>query len=276
MPSIRRARPVESPVMHTQSIAALVLAALALGAAACSSSRPARQASLASSADAAASTDTSAGPLPAQPLAPGQIVRVGGDMNTRITERDGEFFVGPLSIDTPLPEGYPDPTPPGAMDIKTYPAVRRAEFRGTSTPESGMDRAFWPLFNHIKSRDIAMTSPVEMDYNDVQDADSAKSRDWTMSFLYRYQDQGPTGEDGAVVVRDAPPVTVLAMGVKGDYGMEKARPAMEQIEAWLAANPQWRAAGNWRSLYYNGPKLMWWNKWGEIQIPVERVSAAAR
>lgn len=209
--------------------------------------------------------------IPTAAPAPGVTVRVGGDTEAQIRSKDGEFFYKSLVIDTPLPEGYPDPTPPGSIDLKTYPAVRRAEYRGTGKSESGMDSAFWPLFNHIKSRDIAMTSPVEMDYHDVESSASPDTRDWTMSFLYRTTNQAPTGEDGTVIVRDAAPVTVLSMGVKGNYGMDKARPAMEKMEEWLAANPSWKAAGSWRSLYYNGPKLMWWNKWSEIQIPVVRV-----
>lgn len=265
-------------------IAAALLAGLAVGAAACSSARPARPASAGMTSDATAMSGTHHTPsAPAgaslTPPLPGETRRVGGDMAATVIERSGTFRFGSLLIDTPLPAGYPAPTPPGSIDLKTYPVVRRAEYRaegvGEGVGEGGMNRAFWPLFNHIKSRDIAMTSPVEMDYADVSGASDRTTRNWTMSFLYRYTDQGPTGEDGRVIVRDAPQVTVLAAGVKGDYGLSKATPAMEQIEAWLAANPQWKPAGAWRSLYYNGPQLRWWNKWGEVQIPVVPADAPA-
>ncbi len=98
--------------------------------------------------------------------APGQTVRLGGNKEV-VSERKGADWVsGTAAITTPLPEGYPAPTPPGAIELKTYPSLRRAEFRAeTNNSDIGMNVAFFPLFNHIKRRDIAMTSPVEMDYS---------------------------------------------------------------------------------------------------------------
>ncbi len=202
----------------------------------------------------------------------GTAVRAGGNLDAKVSRADGEFRAGVCEIDTPLPEGYPEPTPPGAIDIKTYPSVRRAEVRGRGTPDVGMNSAFWPLFNHIKSHDIAMTTPVEIDYRDMNSRDSS-SRDWSMAFLYRTTDMNQPGEEGEVVVRDAQPVTVVAIGLKGNYSMSLVRRGMETIEAWLADNPQWQPAGSWRSLYYNGPSLLWWNKWAEVQLPVKPAGA---
>ncbi len=40
----------------------------------------------------------------------------------------GEFWkCGRCEIEAPLPIGYPAPTPPGAIELKSYPSVRRAE-----------------------------------------------------------------------------------------------------------------------------------------------------
>lgn len=203
---------------------------------------------------------------------PGETRRVGGDLAVRVAGNDGDFRAGPCRIDTPLPVGYPAPTPPGAIDIKTYPGVRRAEVVGKRDPDSGMNSAFWPLFNHIKKHDIAMTSPVEMDYRDLKpggNAAGAESGDWSMAFLYRTADLNATGTEGNVIVRDAEPVTVVSIGMKGNYSMELVEQGMTKLEAWLAENPQWKAEGNWRTLYYNGPALLFWNKWAEVQIPVK-------
>jgi hypothetical protein len=76
-----------------------------------------------------------------------------------------------------------------------------------------------------------------------------------------------------VTVRDAEGLTVLAVGLRGDYGMDLVQDGMRQLEAWLAGHPGWEPAGDWRTLYYNGPKLLFWNKWAEVQLPV-RVRAA--
>lgn len=208
-----------------------------------------------------------------EPPLVGAAMRVGGDLQATVTEANGEFRAGPCKIDTPLPQGYPKPTPPGAIDLKTYPGVRRAEVVGAGTPDGGMNSAFWPLFNHIKKHDIAMTSPVEMDYQGLKAGEQKAPSEWSMAFLYRTAELNQPGQEGNVIVRDAPEVTVIAIGMKGDYSMKLVQEGSKQIEAWLAANPGWEPAGNWRSLYYNGPALFYWNKWAEVQLPVRRAPA---
>ena len=67
----------------------------------------------------------SAKAAPAAPE-PGESQRVGGDTSASVTGADGNYRAGPCSIDTPLPQGYPAPTPPGAIEIKTYPGASHA------------------------------------------------------------------------------------------------------------------------------------------------------
>jgi len=127
---------------------------------------------------------------------PGLITRVGGDTKAQIEIKNGEYRYGPSRIESPLPAGYPEPTPPGAIDLKRYPTVRRAEYVSSGSPGIGMNMGFFPLFNHIKRNDIAMTSPVEMDYRDTFDPATGKqapkeSMSWTMSFLYRTRSSRP-------------------------------------------------------------------------------------
>ena len=97
-----------------------------------------------------------------------------------------------------------------------------------------------------------------------------------MAFLYREPDMNKVGVEGSVTVRDAAPVTVVAVGLSGNYSMKLVNSGMREIEDWLAANPQWKPAGSWRTLYYNGPTLFFWNKWAEVQIPVVPASEADR
>lgn len=205
----------------------------------------------------------------------GESVRVGGDLTASVTGSDGDFRSGPCSIDTPLPVGYPPPTPPGAIDLKSYPLVRRAEVSGRGSPDRGMNAAFWPLFEHIKSHDIAMTSPVEMDYPDLDAQSRPEPQAWSMAFLYRTPEMNRPGVEGEVIVRDAAPMTVIAVGLKGDYSMALVRKGMDEIEAWMESQQTWKFNGPWRSLYYNGPALFWWNKWAEVQRPVMRVDETA-
>ncbi|MFN9992319.1 MAG: heme-binding protein [Phycisphaerales bacterium] len=204
----------------------------------------------------------------------GQWKRVGGDMDIAVTGSDGNYRTKSCSVTTPLPEGYPAPTPPGAIDIKSYPIVRRAEVDGKGDPDDGMNGTFWPLFNHIKKHDIAMTSPVEMDYPDGMGEWDDNSK-WTMSFLYRSQELNDPGQEGSVRVRDAKPLVVAAIGVKGTYTTDRMKKGKVALEAWLKDNPQWKVVGSPRVLHYNGPSLTFWNKWSEVQIPVAPAGLSA-
>lgn len=198
------------------------------------------------------------------------VKRVGGDMDTqpeRVDDGRVHWRCGRCVIEAPLPEGYPAPTPPGAIEIKKYPSVRRAEFVGRGDNDSGRNGAFWPLFQHIKKREIAMTSPVEMDYDD--------SGEWTMSFLYRTADLGPTGTDGNVRVVDTEPVTVISIGLRGSYGMRTIERGLEQLQQWLDGQSEWEAAGDPRSFYYNGPYVPNADKWAEAQIPVRLITSSS-
>lgn len=247
--------------MNGVCVATLVIGGLALlGGCA---SQPPKQADAEEAMDSRGDRHLSIAPPP------GQSARVGGDTAATVTGQDGDFRAGRVRIDTPLPFGYPPPTPPGAIDLKTYPRVRLAEVSGTEHPDRGMNRTFWPLFNHIKKHDIAMTSPVEVSYQGMEPEGQPES--WSMAFLYRTPELNEVGQEGSVTVRDADPMTVVAVGLRGQYTLARAQDGMSQIESWLADNPQWKPAGEWRSLYYNGPMLFSWNKWAEVQMPVEPV-----
>ena len=242
-----------------------------------------------SGADAAKATDvklhsgraSEPGEEECQPVrTPEMITRVGGDMEARIEIRGGRFRFGPSQIESPLPAGYPEPTPPGAIDIKRYPSVRRAEFVSSGSASMGMNMGFFPLFNHIKDNDIAMTSPVEMDYRDMFEPGTGKqspksTMSWTMSFLYRTADLAPTGKDGKVVITDRPEITVVSIGMNGPYGTGVVERGLQKLNAWLAENPEWEIAGDPRAFHYNGPYISNRVKWSEVQIPVIRAVAAA-
>ncbi|MBN2491009.1 MAG: heme-binding protein [Planctomycetes bacterium] len=207
----------------------------------------------------------------APPLAPGTSRRVAGDLQAQVEKRGDGYFFGPCSVDAPLPAGYPAPTPPGAIELKHYPMVRRAEVTGSSHPDAGRWLAFWPLFNHIKSRDIAMTAPVEVDYQGLT-SDTQPER-WTMAFLYRLRSQGEEGRVGMVAVRDVPATKVVAMGVRGAYGLKGHLEPLRQLEQWLRTHPEFKQAGPPRALFYNGPSKRSADRWCEVQIPIREVTA---
>jgi len=210
---------------------------------------------------------------------PELVQRVGGDREITIEVAEGVYRCGRSMIEAPLPDGYPEPTPAGAIDIKSYPSVRRAEWVTKGGSNLGMNVGFWPLFNHIKQRDIAMTSPVEMDYPgvfpDIMSSDEpVRDGEATMSFLYRSSALGPVGDDGKIVIRDTAPVTVLSVGVNGPYGVGTMRKGLGELRTWLKAQEEWEVAGAPRCFNYNGPYVAERWKWSEVQVPVRRRSVA--
>lgn len=207
---------------------------------------------------------------------PSLVTRVGGDREIAIEVKEGVYRCGKSSIESPLPDGYPEPTPPGAIDLKEFPSVRRVEWASNATAgQRSMDGGFWPLFNHIKSRDIPMTSPVEMDYPGVFPEPLTSTKPvakgaWTMSFLYRNPSEGPTGTDGSLKVVDTPAVTMLAVGVQGPYGMAIVEKGLTALQGWLAEHPEYELAGSVRVFHYNGPYVRDAYKWSEVQLPVRK------
>ena len=214
--------------------------------------------------------------------AAGESVRLVGDAAVKPARLEsGEYRLADMGmvIEAPLPEGYPAPTPPGMIELKTYPVVRRAEYSAKGSSNFGMNVGFWPLFNHIKGRDIAMTSPVEMDYRPEGDRTPlAPMKDaegtWTMSFLYRTVNLGPTGEDGRVKVVDNPEMTVVAIGMRGPYGMGTVNAGLEELQKWFATQETWEPEGDPRGLNYNGPQVPMKSKWSEVQVKVRRKAKA--
>jgi len=223
----------------------------------------------------------------------GKSIRLAGDPAITVTKQGDFHIAGQHMIDTPLPVGYPAPTPPETIEIKTYPTLRRAEVGGERDGVRSNGRAgFWPLFRHIQRRDIEMTSPVELDFKGIA-ASAGLSADapvlasdvktenvpavdindaqWTMSFLYRYTDQADAGvdpEDKRVLVVDTTPVTVIAAGVAGSPNNRTVNKGVAALREFLANNPQYVPAGDIRGLFYNDPMVPENRKWAEIQIPV--------
>ena len=152
-----------------------------------------------------------------------------------------------MGVESPLPEGYPAPTPPGMIELKTYPSVRRAERSSKGPSDVGMYKNFFPLFNHIKKREIAMTSPVEMDYRRVEDGKPLTEQpivdgEWTMSFLYRKPDLGPAGMDGDVKVVDVPEVVVVSIGMRESDGSPTVKRGLESLQKWFDGQDAWEPA----------------------------------
>ena len=167
----------------------------------------------------------------------------------------------------PLPEGWPELTPVGEVEIREYPTYRAAVVR-EKDGRSGTTPMFRALFQHISSNDIPMTSPVDMSYET-----EGSDRMTGMAFLYRTPELGPVGTDGVVRVEDVPPRAYASTGMRGSYSDAHHREGLERVEAWIAGQSAWKADGPSRYLGYNSPFVPWFMRYGEVQIPVVPTSA---
>lgn len=179
------------------------------------------------------------------------------------------------------PEGWPELTPVGEVQVKQYPVYRAAVVAEDDIDGSGTGPMFMTLFDHIKANKIAMTAPVEMGFaksaDDAGQAQAAKqARDknqppmTSMAFLYRTTELGKPGGEGAVRVVDMPAKQFASIGVRGAYNDANYQQSLKQLQAWLEKNQAaYRVTGPPRYLGYNSPFVPWFMRYGEVQLPVE-------
>ena len=157
-----------------------------------------------------------------------------------------------------MPEGFPRYTPVGKIEVKEYPADRKASASGAGQ--------FWALFLHIKKNNVKMTAPVEMDYGDPHAKEMKKG---TMSFFYEKPGQGKTGEQGGVDVIDEPAMHVVSIGCRGVQTARAVAEARDKLLKYLVEHKdRYAIAGPVRAMGYNSPFVPADRNFFEVQIPV--------
>lgn len=185
----------------------------------------------------------------------------------------------PADGDAPLPEGFPEATKPGQIEVKHYPAYRSAVAEGEKMSVSSSDFLFWPLFRHIQRNDIAMTAPVINTYKSPELLEEAGSKGTiSMEFLYREPTQGEAGPDGRVVtVTDHPAGDYVCLGYQGHMDEKAMRQGVAKLRGWLEEHKEeYQADGPPRRLGYHGPMTREAERWWEVQIPVKKVGKSEK
>ncbi|HYV34493.1 MAG TPA: heme-binding protein [Gemmataceae bacterium] len=169
-------------------------------------------------------------------------------------------------IEAALPEGFPEPTPVGEIQLKHYPTYRMARTQMAGA-ETG---AFWILFTHIKKKDISMTAPVEMTYS-ATGKDELQGQ--SMGFLYSSTKQGEAGKDEQVEVVDIPAMMAASFGIRGDVTKARLAEAKAHLDVWLKQHAdEFEASGPLRVMGYNSPFVAASRRYAEVQIPVGRIT----
>ncbi len=173
-----------------------------------------------------------------------------------------------------LPKGFPNSTPPGVIELKEYPPYREATVRIEGMLAGATSTAFNPLFAHISSNGIAMTSPVEARYPTLTLEEPQMYGQAEVSFLYGSQEI-PAGQTAqGVIVEDHPAMLVLSLGLAGEYSWERFQEGVLQLNAWLIEHPEYQICGSARRFLYDSPFVASERKRSEVQIPVQSVSPA--
>ena len=168
-------------------------------------------------------------------------------------------------VEAPLPDGFPTYTPVGEIEVKHYPAYRKAETSGLV--------AFWTLFEHITSAGISMTAPVEMTY---QTEGPPLGRERAMAFLYGNKSTGTPGRSGKVEVVDVPAATVVSLGLRGQRSDAALIQAEQRLRSWLEDNKTgYEQNGPLRVMGYNSPFVARDRQFFEVQIPIRELTSSA-
>ena len=179
-------------------------------------------------------------------------------------------------MEAEVPEGFPEFTPVHHIEVKTLPEYRMARAAMVATQQSGENSAFWKLFGHIKRNNIAMTTPVQMDYTGSTETAKVAS----MAFLYgslRIGTSGSAAVENGVEIVDIPEQEVVCIGVRGQMKGNAIEAAHQALLKWLAShNSEFRASGPLRRMGYNSPFVPSDRAFFEVQIPVQRLTESAR
>ena len=201
-----------------------------------------------------------------------------------------QFFLLPLSFlaiavigfgmysaaSAPLPEGFPPPTPAGLIEVKHYPAYRSGTVSYRGKLANAAESAFNPLFRHISENNISMTAPVEARYPLStlwvgKEGPPDEQGEAEVSFLYRNPDVNPQQIAQGIRVEDTAPMTVLSIGVQGNYSYGSYQQYVGQLRDWLSQHTDHKVVGPPRRLFYDSPFIPDALKRSEIQVPVQKV-----
>ena len=175
---------------------------------------------------------------------------------------NGTLFVS----EAPRPDGWPEITPVGKVELKERPAFRVAV---AETPRGSGDegRLFGTLFRHIQDRDIPMTAPVTM-------TRSTQGQMESMGFLYESLEVGSVGSAGGAEVQDRPSATVVSTGLRGGYSAKSYANGLARLESYLSERAFLRRTSDPIYMGYNSPFVPGFLKYAELQIEVNATPQA--
>jgi effector-binding domain-containing protein len=183
-------------------------------------------------------------------------------------------FMAYSAVSAPLPDGFPQPTTAGKIEVKQYPAYRSGTYTYKGKLSQAANESFEPLFKHISSNGISMTAPVEARYPGLTLKELPRGKpdevgQAEVSFLYRNEDVRPKQIAEGIKVETHPSMTVVSIGISGPYTYASYQENLARLRNWLAKHPNYVVAGLPRRFFYDSPFTPDVIKRSEVQIPIQ-------
>jgi hypothetical protein len=183
-------------------------------------------------------------------------------------------FMAYSAVSAPLPDGFPQPTTAGKIEVKQYPAYRSGTYTYKGKLSQAANASFEPLFKHISSNGISMTAPVEARYPSMTLKELPRGKpdevgQVEVSFLYRNEDVRPKQIAEGIKVEIHPSITVVSIGISGPYTYASYQENLAHLRNWLAKHPSYVVAGLPRRFFYDSPFTPDAIKRSEVQIPIQ-------
>lgn len=172
------------------------------------------------------------------------------------------------AMSAPLPVGFPAPTAHNIIEVKQYPAYRSGTYTYEGNLSEATSYAFNPLFRHISSNNISMTSPVEARYPMTTIDQPLQKGKAKVSFLYNNNAINPQQIAQDIQVEDHAPMLVVSLGIQGAYGYDRFQNDVTRLKQWLDEHPEYEIAGEPREFLYDSPYTPSPLKRREVQIPI--------
>lgn len=164
--------------------------------------------------------------------------------------------------EAPLPEGFPPPSTPGRIVVKSYPASR--------TFSAGGGNAFFKCFSYLTLKRHEMTTPVVMDFpRGATRGSSPPDGASRMHFVLERPSLDKTGKKLLVEVADMPKLAVVSIAHQGELTAGRLQEFEKMLRDYAKTHKGLAIRGDLRVLGYNSPRVKPEKRFWEVQLPVK-------
>ncbi|MCG3147961.1 MAG: hypothetical protein PCFJNLEI_01402 [Verrucomicrobiae bacterium] len=168
----------------------------------------------------------------------------------------GVIFMSPKAVATE--QAYPQ-TEVDKIEIKELPEARLMVTKSTGNYFAKDNDLFGRLFSYISSNQVAMTTPVEAEFQPAA----------MRFYVGAAQKDKDLKDHQEVTILTIPKRYVAAIGGRGAYSKENITAAQGKLLAWLKEQSDYVKDGEPYGVFWNSPFVPWFLKRYEVQVAVK-------